>query len=330
LVDFVTSGKTLDLAGEESVNESVMRSWSETRTVQADMIREILLGRLAAPPDPHGLRLRGARIGGCLDLENITTTVGLELYDCFLPDGVVARDASLAFLTFEGCLLEHPSGPPIAADRLRVASLVSLSRSTVIASAEDGAVRLAGAHIGYLYCPGTKIRNESGGALLADTVQVDQDVFLNDGFEAVGAGDSGAVSLTGARIGGQMYCSGAKIRNESGVALSADNMHIDQGMFLNPGFEAVGAGDNAAVRLTGTHIAGQLEFSPTGVKNGSRPQAQLELDGLTYGRIPTGLSLKKWLSLLRNGTPSYADQPYQQLAAVYRAAGRDASVARIA
>jgi hypothetical protein len=83
LVEHVCLGKWLDLAaGGETVDMAVMRSWGESRTCRASVIREILCGRRAPDPDPRGLRLRGARIVGRLDLENLTTDVRLELADC--------------------------------------------------------------------------------------------------------------------------------------------------------------------------------------------------------------------------------------------------------
>jgi hypothetical protein len=44
---------------------------------------------------------------------------------------------------------------------------------------------------------------------------------------------------------------------------------------------------------------------------------------LTYAVVPQKISARDWLDLLRNGTPSYAAQPYQQLAAGYRALGHE-------
>ena len=70
LVECVGRGEWLDLAaGDEAVDEAAMRSWGDSRTCRASVIRDILRGRLAAHPDPHGLRLRGAKITGLLDLK---------------------------------------------------------------------------------------------------------------------------------------------------------------------------------------------------------------------------------------------------------------------
>jgi hypothetical protein len=41
------------------------------------------------------------------------------------------------------------------------------------------------------------------------------------------------------------------------------------------------------------------------------------------------MSVAQWLILLRDGIPGYAAQPYQQLAAVHKAAGHDGDVRKI-
>src|SRR6516164_10278048 len=148
-----------------------MRSWGKARTCDATVIREILRGRLAAGPDPHGLRLRGARITGRLDLENLTTDVNLELKDCLLEEGILARGARLAFVGLAGCRLEHPAEPPLAADRL-TCSVLALTGATITGhtAAEAvrlrrGAVRLTGAHIGGSFdCDGAYLHDGSGPA----------------------------------------------------------------------------------------------------------------------------------------------------------------------
>src|SRR5262249_57980113 len=95
-----------------------MRSWGKARTCHATVIRDILRGRLAADPDPHGLRLRGAKITGRLDLQDLATNVWLELRDCLLEEGVLARRARLAGLVLEGCQIGHRTEPPLDGARL--------------------------------------------------------------------------------------------------------------------------------------------------------------------------------------------------------------------
>jgi hypothetical protein len=103
LVEHVRRGEWLDLAADDQVDEAMMRSWDEDRNCRATVIRDILRGRLAPDPDPHGLRLRGARISGRLDLESLRTDINLELSDCLIEDGVLARNARLATVVLTGC-----------------------------------------------------------------------------------------------------------------------------------------------------------------------------------------------------------------------------------
>jgi hypothetical protein len=82
LVKHVEQGELLDLTGD-------------SQTVRASVIRDITRGRLAPDPYPHGLRLRGARIDGRLDLANVTSPLPFELSDCQLDEGLDARNAQL-------------------------------------------------------------------------------------------------------------------------------------------------------------------------------------------------------------------------------------------
>ena len=486
LVEHVGHGEWLDLAADDEViDEAAMRSWGDSRTCRAGVIRDIVRGRLAADPDPHGLRLRAARIVGRLDLANLTTDVNLELKDCYLEEGLLARNARLPDLDLTGCHLEHPTGPPLDAERLTCGTLC-LDKATIIGHAEAGAVNLSGGHIGgQVSCRGASLHNGSGAALKADGLRVDQGMFLHGGFTAIGAGPDGAVNLSGAHIGGQvdctgarlgndsgpalnanvvrvdqvliliggftatgagpdgavnlagariggqfwceeaslrndsgpalhanslrvdgamllrggftatgagesgvvwltgahigqLWCDGAGLRNDSGPALNASSLQVDQAMFLIGGFTATGAGADGAVTLTGAHIGGRLwcggasvrndsgpalnasslrvdgamllrggftaagagvavdltavrvggtlEFDPERLEHATDPRRRLAVNGLTYAGVPKPVSARGWLSLLREGTPGYAAQPYQQLAAGYQALGDDRQV----
>src|SRR6266478_3614085 len=218
-----------------------MRSWGDSRTCRASVIRDILRGRLAADPDPHGLRLRAARIVGRLDLEILTTNVNLELKDCYLEEGVLARDAHLASVLLAGCQIEHPAEPPLDATRL-TCSVLFLDRARVIGHAKGGAVLLTDGRIsGPFSCTGADLRNDCGPALNADSLQIGQGMYLAGGFTATGSGGDGAIRLVGASIGGHLICDGADMRNDSGPALDAYSLQVGQGMHLFDGFTATGS-----------------------------------------------------------------------------------------
>jgi hypothetical protein len=82
-------------------------------------------------------------------------------------------------------------------------------------------------------------------------------VLLRDGFNA-----NGAVWLLGAKIGGQLDCSGATLTNENGHALFADRAEINGHVFLRDGFSATGE-----VRLLGAKIGGELDCSGATLSN---------------------------------------------------------------
>ena len=275
LVEHVDRGEWLDLAADnKAVDEAAMRSWGDSRTCRAAVIRDILRGRLAPNPDPHGLRLRGARISGRLDLANLTTDVSLQLRECLLEEGVLARDARLASVSLAGCQLEHPAEPPLDAEGL-TCRVLDLSGARIIGHASAGAVRLFGAHIGgSLYCSRASLRNDSGPALSGDALQVGLSMFLSDGFTATGVGEDGAVRLFGAHIGINLYCQGAALRNDFGPAFLADGLRVGLSMFLRGGFTATGAGEASAVRLIGAHIGGQLSCIGARLRNDSGPALQ--------------------------------------------------------
>jgi hypothetical protein len=272
LVEHVCRGEWLDLAADdEAVDEAAMRSWGESRTCSAAVIRDILRGRLVVDPDPHGLRLRGAKITGRLDLESLTTHVNVELKDCLLEEGILARDAHLARFALAGCQIEHPADPPLDAFHMTCSTL-SLAGARVIGHTGDGAVRLTTAHIsGRLTCAGAHLSNDAGPALHADGLQVDQDMFLSGNFIATASAVNGAVRLPGAHIGGQLDCTFAGLHNDSGSGLFADGLQVDQDMFLDDAFGANGSGADGAVRLWGAHIGGSLDCSRAGFRNDSGP-----------------------------------------------------------
>jgi hypothetical protein len=177
------------------------------------VLRDILRGRLVADPDPHGLRLRGARISGRLDLENLNTGVNLELEDCLLEEGVLAKDAHLTCLGLARCQIEHATEPSFDADRL-TCGVLTLNGARTVSHTKHGAVRLLAAHIGIqLDCTGAELRNDSGAALAADGLQVGRDVFLAAGFTATGGGADVAVDLTGARVGGTLWFDPARLEH---------------------------------------------------------------------------------------------------------------------
>lgn len=193
-----------------------------------------------------------------------------------------------------------------------------------------GAVRLFAARIGgALECDGVVLHNDSGPALHGEQAHTEGPVLLRNGFRATGAGARGGVRLFAARIGGTLDCDGATITNEFGPALNAIQAHIGRSLYLRHGFSAVSDGSHATINLTDTHINGAFVFDPARLEHRTNQNLRLSVDGLTYLRLPLHITIDGWLRLLRDGTADYAAQPYQQLAAVQRAAGHDSNVRKV-
>ena len=293
------------------------------------------------------VRLSGAHIGGQLDCTGaeLRNDSGPALYadslqvdqGMFLRDGFTATGSGGygavwlsgahigGQLDCTGAALRNDSGPALYADSLQVGQGIHLFGGfTATGSSGFCAVNLTGAHIGArLLCDGATLRNDSGPALIAyGGLQVGQGVFLRRGFTATGVGERGAIHLTGAHIGGDLDCTGATLRNDSGPALIAyGGLQVGQGMHLTGGFTATGGGADVAVDLTGAQVGGTLLFDPARLEHAADPHRRLAVDGLTYAGVPQQISARDWLDLLHDGTPGYAAQPYQQLAAGYRALG---------
>ncbi len=296
------------------------------------------------------IRLSGARIGGRLYFDGAKLsnpggrafvasrlTVGEDMF-CrkqgvpehehpFRVEGTVnLRGAHIGgHFTCDGASLRNDSGPALHADSLQVDQDVLMRGGfTATGGGNFGAVRLSGAHIGgSLECDGAQLRNDSGPALYADRLQVDQSVFLRYGFTAAGSTGHGTVYLVGAHIGGHLDCSGAGLLNDSGPALNAYSLQVNQGMYLGGEFTATGGGESAAVNLTDARVGGKFVFAPKRPEPKADSCQLLAVDGLTYVGVPDTESAQDWPGLLRHGTPGYAAQPYQQLAAGYRARGDD-------
>jgi hypothetical protein len=245
LCDHAARGEELDLARGAAIDWADTRDWPADREVSAATVRELI--RKAADLDPRGVRLRGARLVGTLDLEGISTGFILVLRDCDLPGGVIAHDARATALRLPGCRINRP----VLAKRL-VASVLALPDALVVGDHTDGALDLGGAHLGILNCERATLTNQLGPAINGESLRVERTASLN-GLRASGAGPNGAIYLLGAHAA-RLECDGATLRNATGPALRADSLVAEQRAFLRHGFTAEGEGQIGAVRLNGARL----------------------------------------------------------------------------
>jgi hypothetical protein len=334
LLDFVETGDLLEFpaqTGDQTpVDFESMSAWGVDRTIRAGMLRHLLVAS-QWPVDLKGVRLRGARIVGNLDLESATLRCPLDLQDCYFERPIILDYASISLLKLVHCRL-----PGLTASLLRVNKELDLSQSKI-----TGALRLPGASItGQLTCTCTQITgtDTAGNALIADRVVVGGDVLLNDGFTAVGA-----VQLSGAQIEGSLRLDGAELNGT--VALVADVVRIGQQLVWAPKTAVIGR-----VSLQGTKVdrldddwGSHQELKPEAHWPGA---GKLRLAGFVYngfsGDHPATSSQRlHWIQSqhqvpLRGkgdkpGRPGRFDaQPYEHLAHVYRQAGQDTQARQIA
>jgi hypothetical protein len=356
VVEAARRGTWAEGAGGLSVEELAVTE-DQDLWVRAELIRELLLGR-HGELDLHGVRIQTVRVVDLLDLDHITTTIPLHLHACAICEPVTCRDARLRELSLFQSTLTG-----LYAEHLRVDSNLFLRDATVHGSGDDGAVRLYGAHIG-----GTaefdraEVLNDSGPGLNAEILRMDNNLLLRDATVR-GSGELGAVYLYGAHIGGSAGFDRAEVLNDSGPGLNAENLHANGILFLR-GATVRGSGDDGAVRLYGAHIGGELSVhdarvgntsgpllvlteahvakalvfpasvvcSHGGVKTGRRRCAagtrQVSVQRLQFARLQD-VSWRQWLHLLVHHTSHYVPQPFQQLAAVERAAGHDANAREV-
>lgn len=279
-LDCRTAAERSVVADGRTIDENTMRSWrgDPHRTVRASVIRDIALGRLAANPNPHGLRLTGVHIAGRLDLENITSGIAIELSHCFIDQGIVARDADLtvAFSLSGSRIGFFDQEAAVSLERMRV-PVLRLNGLTIDVTRPGAAVLLTGAHIsGDLRCERVAITTVKGPAMHADGLIVGQNARLT-GCLSTQSGENGSVRLVGAHIGGQLICSGLTIVNKLGPALVCDGLAVDQHTVFG-GSRISGSAALGAARFPGAHVGGQLQCNGATIVNTNGPA--LNCDGL--------------------------------------------------
>jgi hypothetical protein len=368
-------GGRLDFSNGQLTNPTGPALCGDGLTVDGDVFLRV---RASGSGEKGTIRLLGAHIGGQLVCSNaqlinpsgpalhgdgLTVDGGLFLTPHFSASGSgengtirLLRASIGGQLDCSGAQLTNPTGPALHGDGLTVdGDLVLRDNLTATGSSEDGTIRLLGAHIGgQLDCSGAQLTNSDGPALHGDELIVDGGLFLAGQFIATGSGEDGAIRLLGARIRGQLTCSGAQLTNPTGPALNGDGLTVDGDIYFTDQFTASGSGRGGTIRLLGAHIGGQFGWLGAQLGNKQGPVLLLrdstlsaltlapgvvtegawsvDFSDLVYSGIPKGEPLEQWLTLLMDHTPEYSAQSWQQLAAVHRAAGheRDARTILIA
>ncbi|MGW4128809.1 hypothetical protein [Amycolatopsis japonica] len=260
LIEAARSGSQLVCSHLEA--HLLLASAMPEHRIRAGLIRELLIGK-HGQLDPHGVRIRGARIIGHLDLDNLDTNLGLELTSCAMTETITARDARLA-----GLALTASHFGELDAMGLRLTRSLDLHNARLIG--RNAAIKLYRAHVGgSLDCDDLRADHSTRPAVAADFLRVGGNLLLrNARFTSSSA--SGAIRLSGAHIDGQLNASDLKINNSSGPAVEAEALKVSDSVFF---VNARLAGDSTqgAVNLNATQIDGQLNASGMNVNNSSGP-----------------------------------------------------------
>lgn len=241
----VAADELADLSFGADLSQSDMRTWGAERIVRAAVLRHLLVED-QWPVQSKGVRLRGVRVDGPLDLESCTLRCPFECKDCFFDSFEPIR---LDFATASLVVLDHCALNGLTGDTFVATKRLDLRRSWVL----SGPVHLPGAEItGPLSLQGARLSgtNSEGASLVAHRAK-SKSLVLDGGFTA-----AGAVMLKGAEFISQLNLRGARITaaDTNGVALDAERMKADSA-YLDKGFTAAGA-----VRLPDAEITSQLSL----------------------------------------------------------------------
>ncbi|MBT2482580.1 membrane-associated oxidoreductase [Streptomyces sp. ISL-94] len=345
-------GEGVDFRESPDEDASEGASWGPERTVRADVLRALLVNSPSVPGQVAGLKIKGAKITGRLDLKYAAIEAPMRMRGCWFEHKPGLYGARLrALVLTESCL------PGLTAATLRVEVVLRMSCCRI-----TGPVRLAGARIsGGLFLQGAVLGTPEGTAEGAQepSLQLNHATIGTD-IIAFGLTVYGQVRINGAVVGGQINLDDACLLVPGGTALHAETLTVGTDL------RAMRMEAQGRVNLTGSRIPGQLNFAyarflnPGGVAlrasscvigevwlrscerlqggvNLRRSQFdllhvppetwpdQIRIDGLTYSTLAPHLPAEERLPALEREESGYLPYAYEQLAAAYRTAGDDAA-----
>jgi hypothetical protein len=227
-------GELLD-RGAGPYELDVMQGWGVERTIRADVLRYLLMeGEYGV--SVKGVRLRGIRISGELDLQGGPMRCQLRLTDCYLDSAkpVCLDHVTASVLDLTGCHMPGLSGELLTADEMDIRG-----------STLTGPLTLMGANIRtQLVCSDANFegKDDLGYSLQAFDARIG-DVLLDN------ATTEGGVSFAGAEITGFLSCDDATLgKNIGGQSISA-SPPVKAGTMSLRGMEAAGSVDIGAAEI---------------------------------------------------------------------------------
>ncbi|MEU4739028.1 hypothetical protein AB0G02_01010 [Actinosynnema sp. NPDC023658] len=287
-------GAALRLVGAEVVGSFALEG------ARVEHVVDFLDCAFEQPPDLRmahlvGLRMRGCRMPG-LRGRNLRVGSDLALEAGFTSDGVVdLTDASVdGTFRLAGAVLRNPGGDhALLAARIRLSG--SLQASALRA---DGEVRLRGANVGgNVHLGGARLLNAGQNAFDATGATIAGTLFCD--AEGGRFTTEGRVLLDGARVGGSVVFSGARLHAsvvehpvlviprgtaDEAAALVADRIRVEGNVELDDGFTSSGT-----VRLPNADIGGYLRLSGAVIGRRDVVEELADHTGEVVQRIPVAL-----------------------------------------
>jgi hypothetical protein len=270
--------------------------WGPERVIRAEVISALLLGAGDTEPGfAPGVRLRGARIAGRLDLMGATLSHPLVCEYCYFTGEVRLVECSAKTVRIVCSRL-----PALNGTRMRLAGILNLWRSTVTGVLRldqarlEGQLSLSEATIGAgggseavaayglavegglecvtLRAHGSVVLENAAisgtvdlaGAHIACSGQraLSMDRAVVGRLDCRGMAVEGETRMRNARVGASIILAAARLDNPGGVALSAGGLSAAGGLFLTGSFTATGE-----IRLYGASLAANLTVSGATMRN---------------------------------------------------------------
>jgi hypothetical protein len=264
-------------------------------------------------PTGNAFSADGAEIGGDLFCDHTCTEGLVRLLGVHVGGVLKLAGAHLIapigdVFGADGPRLKNPDGDALNAKGAQIAESVFC-----VDLRTEGGLRLESAHIGGpLKLVGAHIKNPTGDALSADGVQIDGDVLCDR------ARTEGVLRLDAARIGGRLDLGGSALSNQYKEALYLCHATIKQ-LVLPMTVAPQGVLDLRHARVT--HLADDWPNTTYTAR----------IDDLAYETLsPVKNRAKDRLEWIAKAEGGFRPQPYEQLAAVLRRAGRDDDARRVA
>jgi hypothetical protein len=260
------TSEDLNLPENDPANAS---GWGQERALRAELLQWLCTAATTRDLiQPFGIRVRGARVEGTLDLSFATVPVPLFFRGCSFSRGIRLVNSSLPELGLTKCFIGPlPPLPWGGASYLRAidARGLRLMGSLLFDGGfrAEGEVRLFGAEIGgILECSAGSFKNATGRAIDAQGLK-SRDVYLREGFRA-----EGEVRLYGAKIIGSLECDGGKLkchapslRNIRLGALNAQGINISGAALFRNGFKCEGEVSLFCAKIGGDVVCDGAKFT---------------------------------------------------------------------